>query len=325
MTQPARHNRNRLRDLVRAHYDLQDMRLRFEGRVNAASSTTLDGKEKKSPRPALHPDDVKLFDKWKSGLESFEEEALAIIKGELKSDPVWKGFLEGIPGVGPTMGAVLLGGGFNIELEDTPSKMISYAGLAPGQKRVRGQKTNYNPWMRTKIAGVMADCILKACVRKVVQDKPEWRRVEYPWMDSPRWIKSYARAYFDYRNRKESMRVECMTCDGTGEAKAEDLDPAAPELSVEDPAPRKRRGTPGKTKAPKATKKCTNCDGTAVGPWGRSDAHRHRAAVRYFVKLLLIDFWRFWRAAEGLPVRDTYAVEKLGHAPHSNRPLYDVG
>ncbi len=47
--------------------------------------------------------------------------------------------------------------------------------------------------------------------------------------------------------------------------------------------------------------------------WGNSDAHRHRAAVRYMVKMLLADIWRGWRTLEGLPVRPLYHEEYLGH------------
>lgn len=47
--------------------------------------------------------------------------------------------------------------------------------------------------------------------------------------------------------------------------------------------------------------------------WGKSDGHRHNAAIRYMVKMLLLDIWKEWRAHEGLPVRPSYQEEKLGH------------
>ncbi len=60
-------------------------------------------------------------------------------------------------------------------------------------------------------------------------------------------------------------------------------------------------------------KKCWNCDGKGVGPKGRSNAHRHQMAIRIPAKHFLADFWRAWRLDEGLPVVDTYQVDKLGH------------
>jgi len=53
--------------------------------------------------------------------------------------------------------------------------------------------------------------------------------------------------------------------------------------------------------------KCGNCEGTGKGPWGSSDGHRHRAALRYMIKMLLIDIWRQWRKHEGLAIRPSYA------------------
>lgn len=41
--------------------------------------------------------------------------------------------------------------------------------------------------------------------------------------------------------------------------------------------------------------------------------HRHRAAVRYAVKIFLKDLWTEWRKLEGLPVLPDYAEAKLGY------------
>jgi hypothetical protein len=42
-------------------------------------------------------------------------------------------------------------------------------------------------------------------------------------------------------------------------------------------------------------------------------AHRHRAAIRYMVKMWMIELYTKWREIEGLPVRAPYQSEKLGH------------
>lgn len=46
---------------------------------------------------------------------------------------------------------------------------------------------------------------------------------------------------------------------------------------------------------------------------GRIDA----ASKRYMIKQFLLDLWRTWRALEGLPVTEPYAVAKLGYPPHA--------
>jgi len=41
--------------------------------------------------------------------------------------------------------------------------------------------------------------------------------------------------------------------------------------------------------------------------------HQHRAAVRYMIKMFLKDLYVAWRTIEGLPVREPYQKEYLGH------------
>lgn len=43
----------------------------------------------------------------------------------------------------------------------------------------------------------------------------------------------------------------------------------------------------------------------------------HRRALRYMVKIFLLDLWREWRKLEGLPVYDPYHVAKLGLRDHA--------
>jgi hypothetical protein len=45
--------------------------------------------------------------------------------------------------------------------------------------------------------------------------------------------------------------------------------------------------------------------------------HRHRAAIRYMVKMFLKDLYVAWRTLDGLPVREPYAEEYLNKQPHS--------
>jgi hypothetical protein len=47
--------------------------------------------------------------------------------------------------------------------------------------------------------------------------------------------------------------------------------------------------------------------------WGQSDGHRHNAAIRYMIKMFLIDLYKNWRSIEGLTVREPYQNEYLNH------------
>lgn len=47
-----------------------------------------------------------------------------------------------------------------------------------------------------------------------------------------------------------------------------------------------------------------------------SKGRRHNMAIRYMVKMFLIDLYKAWRELERLPVHDPYAQAKLGREPH---------
>jgi len=48
--------------------------------------------------------------------------------------------------------------------------------------------------------------------------------------------------------------------------------------------------------------------------------HRHRAAIRYMMKMFLKDLYVAWRTLAGLPVREPYSEGKLGHVHHGQGP-----
>lgn len=55
-----------------------------------------------------------------------------------------------------------------------------------------------------------------------------------------------------------------------------------------------------------------------TGSWAeRSKLNRHRAALRYMMKMFLVDLYKAWRALEGLTVHPSYQEAKLGHTHNS--------
>ena len=50
-----------------------------------------------------------------------------------------------------------------------------------------------------------------------------------------------------------------------------------------------------------------------------SKGHQHNAAMRKMIKTWLAHLWERWRMAEGLPTRELYAMERMGHE-HYKRP-----
>ena len=251
------HDRNqRLREAVRFFYDLQKLRIQ-QGNRAGSETIMLDGKDKE------------FHDTRSQTLAQLEKNELKNITRLVRKEPIYK-WLKAQKGIGPTMSGVLLSE-IDIRRCETVSALWKFCGLdvqnGHAPRRTKGQKLTYNSWLRTKVVGVAADCMIKA--------GSDWRQ-----------------HYDNYKLRKQSMSLEvCMGCEGT------------------------KKALKGENKG----KKCKNCKGTGgPAPWGESDGHRHRAALRYMMKMFLQSLWKEWRAAEGLEIVAPYAEAVLGrvHGDH---------
>jgi hypothetical protein len=248
--------RQRLREAVRFFYDLQKLRIQ---QGNRAGSDTI----------MLDTKDQEFHEARSKTLNELERRELKNIERLCKTEKIYT-WLKSQRGIGPTMCGVIMAE-IDIKRAETVSALWKYTGLdvqnGKAPRPTKGQKLTYNAWLRTKIVGVAADCMIKA---------------GSPW-----------RVYYDnYKLRLQSMNLEkCMGCDGTGKAKM------------------------GENKG----KKCKNCKGVGKNaPWGASDGHRHRAAIRYMMKAFLRELYKEWRTLEGLEVRPPYAEAVLGrvHGDH---------
>ena len=258
--------RNALRRYTRIFYDIQRLRIQCAGRTyDRATGTEIQ----------LHEVDIALLEERSKGLARTEKHAFNDIKAFLETIPAYTEILAERPrfkGIGPTMAGVILSE-VDITRANTASALWRYAGLAPipghrctscndtvikkndawvhefnrkskcsisvlsnknvieshkSERPTKGEKLPYNKFLKTKMVGVMAGCLLKAA--------------------SP-----YRSFYDNYKHRLQSA---------------------------------------GK---------------------GRDDGHRHQMAMRYMVKMVLLDIWKDWRTLEGLEVRPSYQEEYLGH------------
>lgn len=245
-------NREALRCAVRALYDYQKMRIAAGNRVGSKEAA-LSEKQKQSLS----------VQGWM--LEKLESEALKGVKSELKKFKIYNDWLKDQKGVGPAMAGVILSS-IDIYRAQTPSAIFMYCGLGVVdgkiQKRVKGEKLGYNPWVKSKLLKVMGDCMIKS---------------NSPWRDF----------YDNYKTRKKNTIVPvCGACKGDGKFGKDD---------------------------------CKNCGGSGKdAPWGKSDAHRHQASIRYMVKMFLVELYNQWREVEGLPVAPTYqeAYLNIKHGEH---------
>lgn len=331
--------RQQIRALVRNIYDLQKLRIQSGNRA---------GPQAEHAEAVLEADHKSFEGRTSTALHSIEADGFRELGRQLKGVPIFDQWLSLQKGVGPAMAGVLLSE-IDIEKADTASKIWAYCGLTPTSKRVKGQKTNYNPWLKSKVTSVLGGSFLKC--------NSPWRKF-----------------YDDYKNRKQNQLVDvCCACEGTGKFK---MSASANRAQLVDALGKRTRwissqtgalgdvadpgtstdvvGSAGRlvegvtwilkdfdgTKvtahakgsgivvvfdvdafrtAFKPSGACPNCNGTGgPAPWGRSDAHRHTAAIRYMVKMFIVEFHKQYRTIQGLPVRPSYMEEYLGRQHHGN-------
>jgi hypothetical protein len=155
---------------VRFFYDLQKLRIQTG---NRGKSETAD----------LEEDDQSYMEKASEGLNALERGVLKEVNSMLKDEPIWNEFLKGVKGCGPTMAGVIISE-IDIERSPTASALWSYCGLAVNTetgkavRRKRGEKANWNPFLKTKMVGVLADCFLRSgsSYKKLYDDyKHRWQ------------------------------------------------------------------------------------------------------------------------------------------------------
>ena len=110
-----------------------------------------------------------------------EDEALKQISYAVRDFDIYRNFLEGVTGVGPTMAAVIISG-FDIHKAEYPSSLWAYAGLDVVKGAGRSRKKehlveqtytdaegneqtkmgiSFNPFLKTKLIGVLGSSFVK--------------------------------------------------------------------------------------------------------------------------------------------------------------------
>jgi len=292
-------DKSRIRHAIRNHYDIQGVRL--------ASEQRLVPREGKTPDIHLDAKAVEWQERMTVGLEALEKKAKSEVNRILKADAaaLYK-WCRSVKGLGP-LGAGVMIAEFDIHRAAYPSSFWRFAGLDVGgdgrsPHPVAGRKNTYNKWLRSKLIAVIGAGLIKARNEK------------------------YTKVYRDYKHRLMTRLGPCMLCHGKGTASA------PKEIGG------KKQADGGKAK------KCWNCvgykatDGYRIepaadgkkakkvalkvarpypsdrAPWGKGDAHRHAAALRYMVKVLVVDFFNAWREVEGLPYVPSYFEAKHGRS-----------
>lgn len=293
-----------IRMMVRLREDFQAMRKRMDNRIGRKA----DGTEQNIEEREFIPEDLIMFAGFADVAKSQEMEIEKNLKSMLKRFPVYNKWMKDVKGVGPIAAGWILGE-FDIHEATTVSKMWQFAGLNPsmveGKKRIenedgtfsyiptgkmiRGDKMTpgfvapFNKRLRTALVGVLADGFIKAgfnwtaCTEEQFNQLPE-----------------------EYRSRREKNKIKDVPC----------------QLSFSSPYTKlyfnyKQRLEHSENQTTAISKK--GADPASIKWKDCSKGHRDRAAKRYMIKMFLKDLYAEWRKIEGLPVREPYQDEYLGH------------
>jgi len=227
----------------------------------------------------LHPADINILDARANNLHKAEDEALKDVAAHLATMPAFTQILadkQKWKGIGPTLAGVLLSE-IDITRCETVSALWRYAGLAP-QKARRCKK----------------------CQDTVVPTK------------------GVAVFKHEYNRKEKCPEGNAIKEKDTYESAAAERPTKGEKLHYNKFLKMKLVGVMG------------SCLLKANSPWrsfyddykhrlksagkGMSDGHRNNMANRYMVKMLLQELWIQWRTLEGLPVRESYQEQYLGHA-----------
>ena len=213
-------------------------------------------------------------------IEANERAQFTHLAGVLEEIPIYTGFLRDVRGIGPAMAAVCIAY-LDPHKAERPSDFWAYAGLdvAPDGKARSRRKEHLVERRYTDRNGEVK-------VRVGVTYNP--------WLKS-RLLGAMGAVFLrtsgcPYREVYDQYKHRLMT------------DPLRHRVEVGEYkkayAKWKRNETPE-----------LKAEIDAMWPPGKID----RAAIRYAVKMFLLDLWNKWRAVEGLPVYGSYHEQVLGH------------
>ena len=96
-----------------------------------------------------------------SRLREFEDMWVEHLHSCIKKHPVYTRWLQNVSGIGPALAGDLLAE-YKVEKIYYIGQLFQYAGIVGTTKRVKGQKANYNVYLKKRLLGVLPGSFLKA-------------------------------------------------------------------------------------------------------------------------------------------------------------------
>lgn len=128
-----------LRELVDSYFQVQKARIAMSNRLSAIDRQA----------DTVRPLDRQRIEHWQTRFQSLEDEIASAFTDELDLHPAWP-WLHKVKGIGPTLGAKLLGLIGDISKAPTVSSLWRFAGQDPtADKLVKGVPAQFNRRLKT--------------------------------------------------------------------------------------------------------------------------------------------------------------------------------
>ena len=325
--------RDQIRMEVKILYDLQRLRLQSGGRL-----------AKRASEIHLSEEDLARLSILSDGIRTLEDRQSKDLEKKMRGVPIWEHYLKNVRGCGFTMAAVIYSE-VDIEVATTVSKLWRYAGMAvidgKPERHQRGIKSAFNSFLRSKLLKVLGDSLIKTNVRRCINHKPvdqivkELRKAIHGTKSRPTPKPALGAAKTLLAEATdETLHLLCSALHDGAPFPEEMTQEELMNAIVGAAADKDRKVKVAEKEEPSTGWDCPSCVFGGYSreyanrrlrfehqAWGKNDAHRHQAAVRFMVKTFLIHLWIAYRMIEGLPTREfpTYEEQDRGelHVPMS--------
>ena len=140
----------------------QEERIRESNRNHEKADGSATRNADEARRQMKTSDEHKEFvDTMVGRLREIEDMWVDHLKGCIQKHPVYNRFLKNVSGCGPALAGDLLSE-FKVENVYYIGQLFKYAGIVGSTKRVKGQKADYNVYLKKRLLGVLPGSFLKA-------------------------------------------------------------------------------------------------------------------------------------------------------------------
>ncbi len=152
-------------------------------------------------------EDTTTIDYFADQLRDTEKDVLKYINRRVKEHDIWNKFLKDIKGIGPALGASLI---VTIDVHKTKhvSSLWKYAGLTPESKRVKGQKIDWNPFLKTTCFKIgQAFVKTRGYYRDVYDEAKEGYKKKHPERIEENGKVKYNKGHIDMMARRYVVKI----------------------------------------------------------------------------------------------------------------------